>query len=212
MADLNSIEILLSAVFTIGPLTLGVVLFLSPLGLPFPSALLVLATGAFVQQGLLGWQIALLLTVLAPILGDCTSYVLGRCVEGWAGNSKRRWAKAWHRAEGFLTQHGILAVYVTRFLFPVLDVPTNLLAGGGDLAFYRFLVAAAAGRVTWVALYGGLGYASGSQWEVAGRVAGMYTGWLGGLLIVGLGVYVLLRGRLTSSVGKYAKVRTKAGM
>jgi len=209
MADLNSIEILLSAVSTIGPLTLGVILFLSPLGLPFPSALLVLGTGAFVQQGLLDWQVALLLAVLAPVLGDCTSYVLGRSLGGWARNSKRCWAKAWHRAEAFLGQHGTLAVYVTRFLFPALDVPTNLLAGSSDLAFCRFLASAAAGRVTWVTLYGGLGYASGSQWEAVGRVAGAYGGWLGGLMVVGLGVYGLLRRRLATAAGRNQRLRIK---
>ena len=56
MANLNSVEILLAAVSTFGPLTIGVILFLGPLGLPFPSALLVLATGAFVLQGLMNWQ------------------------------------------------------------------------------------------------------------------------------------------------------------
>jgi len=209
MADLNSLEILLPAVSTFGPLLLGVLLFLSPLGLPFPSALLVLATGALVQQGLMNWQVALFLTVLAPILGDCTSYALGRSIGGWIRHRERRWVKTWHRAEAFLGQHGALAVYVTRFLFPALDVPTNLLAGSSGLAFYRFLGCAAVGRATWIALYGGLGYVYGSRWEAAGQIADAYAGWLSGLVVVVFGVYTLLRRRSTVGMGRHGRLRSK---
>jgi len=187
MADLNSLEILLAAVSSFGPLMLGVLLFLSPLGLPFPSALLVLATGALVQQDMMNWQLALFVTIVAPILGDCTSYALGRSVGGWVRNSQRRWAKAWHRA----------------------DVPTNLLAGSSGLAFYRFLGCAAAGRATWIALYGGLGHVSGSLWEAAGQTAGAYAGWLSGLVVVGLGAYTLLRRRLMTGASCHGKLRTR---
>ena len=88
MADLNSREILLAAVSTFGALMLGVLLSLSPLGLPFSSVLLVLATGALVQQGMMNWQLALFVTIVAPIPGDCTSYALGRSVGGWVRNSQ----------------------------------------------------------------------------------------------------------------------------
>lgn len=41
-----TVEILLSAMSAYGPLAIGLILFLSPMGLPFPSALVVLAAGA----------------------------------------------------------------------------------------------------------------------------------------------------------------------
>jgi membrane-associated protein len=208
MLDEQAIEFLLSATSSLGPLTLGLILFLSPLGLPFPAALLVLATGAFVRLGLVDWRLALFLALLGAVLGDCTAYALGRALGGWARNPKRRWAKAWHRAEAFLARHGGLAVYTTRFLFPALDVPINLLAGGSRLAFHQFLASATAGRATWIVLYGGLGYASGSQWEAAGQVAATSASWVGILAIAGLLAYALLR-RWLPAGGSYANLEVK---
>lgn len=212
MTSLNIVEILLSAMATCGPLALGLILFLSPLGLPFPSALLVLVAGAFVQQGLMDWKVALVLTLFASVLGDCTGYVLGRSVGRWVHNRKRRWTEAWHRAEAFLGHHGVLAVCVTRFLLPALDVPTNLLAGSSGLAFHQFSVCAVAGRATWIALYGSMGYAAGSQWEAVGEVAGAYGSWLGRLIVVGFGVYALLRRRLTTGAGIHERLHTRIKM
>jgi membrane-associated protein len=208
MLDEQAIAPILSVTASVGPLALVLILFLSPLGLPFPAAFLLLATGASVRLGLVDWRAALFLALLAVVLGDCTAYALGRALGGWARNPNRRWAKAWHRAEAFLGRHGSLAVFATRFLFPALDVPTNLLAGGSKLAFHQFLASAAAGRATWIALYGGLGYVSGSQWEAAGRLASASAAWVGVAVIVGLVGYTLLRRRLEAA-GRFAQLRAQ---
>jgi len=181
----------LSAMTTYGPLALGLGLFLGPLGLPIPTALLVLAAGAFTRQGLMDWSTAWSLSLVVTVLGDIASYTLGRFAGVWVQRlvGGRREA-AWQGAQEQFIQHGGLAIYVTRFL---LSVPTNLIAGSSHYAFRRFLAWDVAGRVTWILLYGGLGYIFGSQWQAVSRIVSIYGVWLGGAAAVGIGVYYLFR-------------------
>lgn len=194
MTGLNLTDFFLSAMTTYGPLALGLGLFLGPLGLPIPTALLVLAAGAFTRQGLMDWSTVLGLGLVVTVLGDIASYALGRCAGGWVLRlvGGRR-AAVWQTAQERFRQHQGLAVYVTRFLLTALDVPTNLIAGSGRFAFRHFLAWDVAGRVNWVLLYGGLGYIFGSQWQVLSRAVSIYGVWLGGSVAVGIGVYYLFR-------------------
>jgi membrane protein DedA with SNARE-associated domain len=64
-------------------------------------------------------------------------------------------------------------------LLTALDVPTNLIAGGSRHAFRRFLAWDVAGRVTWLLIYGGLGYLFSSQWQAVTVLLSAYGLWLG---------------------------------
>ena len=52
MADLSLTELFLNEMTTYGPLSLGLAMLLGPLGVPVPTPLLALATGALARQGL----------------------------------------------------------------------------------------------------------------------------------------------------------------
>lgn len=188
-----STDILLSMTTTYGPFALGMVLFLSSLGFPFPSAILILATGALAQHGIVDWRAVLLVGLTGTVLGDCASYALGRSFGGWISRRSRRWIEAWSQAEAFFRRHGGSAVYATRFLLPALDVPTNLLAGSGGLPLRRFLFWSIAGRTTWIVLYGSVGYAAGSHSDAVAEILSRYSMWLSGLVVLGLGLYAWLR-------------------
>jgi membrane protein DedA with SNARE-associated domain len=192
--DLNLIDLFLNGMMTYGPLALGLALLLGPLGLPIPTGLLVVAAGAFARMGTLAWSTALAVGLAAVILGDCASYALGRFAGGGVQRAVRgRGAALWAKAQARFKRHGALAVYATRVLFTSLDVPTNLIAGGSRYAFGRFFALDVAGRVTWILLYGGLGYAVGSQWVAVSQAISTYSLWLGGVVAVGFGIYYLLR-------------------
>ena len=172
--------IFLSAMTTTGPAAFALALFLGPLGLPIPTGLLVVAAGAFVRQGLMPLGVAVGLGLAATLLGDAISYLLGRFAGGWAQRlGKGRRAPAWQRAQEQFKRRGGLALYATRVLLTALDVPTNLIAGGSGYGFRRFLAWAVAGRVTWLLLYGGLGYLFSSQWQVVTALLNTYGLWLG---------------------------------
>jgi membrane protein DedA with SNARE-associated domain len=176
---MNLTEFFLSAMTTAGPLALALALFLGPVGLPIPTGLLVLAAGALARQGLMPWATALTLGLAATVLGDLTTYGLGRLGSGGVARLTQRRAELWQRAQGWFHRRGGLAVYTTRVLLTSLDVPTTLIAGGSGYAFRRFLAWDLAGRATWLLLYGGLGYLAGSQWPVVSQLISTYGIWLG---------------------------------
>ena len=193
MIDLNLTDLFLTGMTTYGPLLFGLALLLSPLGLPVPTGLLVLAAGAFTRQGLMDWPVAVAVGLAGTVLGDVGSYGIGRFAGDWVQRHlKGNRAALWLKAQAQFLKHGALALLSTRVLFTGLDVPTNLVAGSSHYPFRRFLVWDVLGRLGWLLLYGGLGYAFGSQWPIVSQAISDYQGWLAGLAVVGAG-FLLLR-------------------
>jgi len=185
MMELDLTNLLLTAMNTYGPWTLGLVALLGALGVPTPTPLLVLAVGAFARQGLMDWRGAIILCLLGGILGESATYALGRLAGGWVQrHTGRLLAAVWRTAQERFEQHKALTVYLTRFLLTPLAIPTNLIAGAGSYPCWRFLTIALAGDLVWVLLYGGLGYTLGNGAEVISQSITRYSGWLGGLSLV----------------------------
>jgi len=192
MSEISLTDFFLTGLITYGPPMLGLALLLGGLGLPLPGTLFLLATGAFIRQGVMDWATTLGLGLFGVILGDSASYAMGRL----AGDRvQRRFNRstAWQSAQGAFARRGGTAIYLTRFLLTPLAIPTNLIAGGSRYVFWRFLGYDVAGELTWMVLYGGLGYLVGSQWELIGQFVGDFSGLLVGLVALGAGVYLLVR-------------------
>ncbi len=192
MSDLSLADFFLTGLITYGPPMLGLALLLGGLGLPLPGTLFLLATGAFIRQGVMDWAATLGLGLFGVIVGDSASYAMGRL----AGDRvQRRFNRstAWRSAQDTFARRGGTAIYLTRFLLTPLAIPTNLIAGGSRYAFWRFLGYDVAGELTWIVLYGGLGYLVGSQWELISQFVSDFSGLLVGLVALGAGVYLLVR-------------------
>ncbi len=99
----------------------------------------------------------------------------------------------WISARDSFDKQGGLAVFLTRWLVTAVAIPTNLIAGGSGYKFSRFLIYDAAGESIWIILYGGMGYAFGSQWELVNEFLSNFGGLLLGLVILGFGVRQLLK-------------------
>jgi membrane protein DedA with SNARE-associated domain len=194
MIDLSLTDLFLSRVTSYGPLLFGLALLLSPLGLPVPTGLLVLAAGAFARQGLMDWPVAAAVGLAGTVLGDVGSYGLGRFAGDWVqGCLKGKHATLWPKAQAQFLKHGALALLSTRVLFTGLDVPTNLAAGSSHYPFRRFLTWDLLGRLGWLLLYGGLGYGFGSQWQVVNQTIHEYQVWVACLAVVGISILLLRR-------------------
>ena len=188
------LDFFLNGMASYGPLVLGLAMLPAAVGLPVPAGVLLIAAGAFVRQGLMDWQAFLLFGWLGAMLSDALSYAMGRWAGRWAqGRLNERYAAVWHQAEELFRHHGGWAVFVTSWLVRGLAIPTNLIAGSSCYSFRRFVGWDAIGKLFWILLHAGLGYAFASQWQLVSETISSYGGWLGFCAIVGVGIYLLLR-------------------
>jgi membrane-associated protein len=192
MIELDLTDLLLNGLATYGAAMLGIALLLGAVGMPIPGTLLVIAAGALVRQETMDGWTALLAGLLGAVIGDSASYAMGRFGAGWVQRRLKNSA-AWQAAQAQFQQRGSLAVYATRFLFTPLAIPTNLIAGSSAYNFGQFFSYDVAGELTWLVLYGGLGYSFGSQWAAISQFVSDSTGYLVTATVVGLAVYYLLR-------------------
>jgi membrane protein DedA with SNARE-associated domain len=188
----NLTDLLLNGMTTYGPIVLGITLLLGALGTPVPTSLMVVAAGAFVRQGLIDGQTAFVMGLGGAVLGDSISYSLGHFSNGWI-QQKFDHSTAWHTTQQKFEQYGELTIYLTRFLFIPLAVPANLIAGGSGYSFKRFLTYDTAGEITWLLLYGGLGYLFGTHWQDVVQIISDYSIYLTGIIIIGAATYFLVR-------------------
>lgn len=187
----------LTAIATYGPTLLSLILFLGALGLPLPGTLFLLATGALAQQGTIDGLTASALGLMGVVLGDSLSYFMGRSAGNWLQPHAVQ-GHTWQKAQAQFARQGGAAIYLTRFLFTPFAVPTNLIAGGSGYTFRQFLRYDLIGELTWIALYGGLGYVAGSQWHVISQTVSDYTTILICLLVGATTVYLLTRAHFTA--------------
>jgi membrane-associated protein len=187
-------DLLLTGVLNHGAAWLAVSFFLAALGIPLPATMLLLAAGAFVRQGVLPVEAALMAGIGGAVVGDAASYLIGRHAlallpQRWQGTA------SWQRAIEVFARWGSWSVFVTRFLLTPLALPVNLLAGSSRYAPGRFMAAVVAGEVAWVALFGGLGFWFADQWEGISDLAGDMVGLLAGGALVLTGVLLFVRSR-----------------
>jgi membrane protein DedA with SNARE-associated domain len=180
-------EFLLTQVINFGTPLIGFILFLGALGFPVGASVVVIAAGAFSQQGVLDWPSAILIGLVGAVIGDMLSYSIGHYAKGWTqhhfGNSP-----AWINASESFQNNAGWAIFLTRWLITAIAIPTNLIAGGSGYKFSRFLLYDVSGELTWIVLYGGLGYWFGSEWELVYDFISNFGGLILGLFIFGFGI------------------------
>ena len=192
MSELDLNTLVLTWITTYGAPMVAVVLFLGAVGIPVPGSLIVVASGAFVRQSFLDLYTTPLMALLGAVSGDILVYGVGFLARIWID---RRFGhtRAWQKAQAYFERRGGIAIYLTRWLVTPLAVPTNLIAGSSAYPFWKFLLLDISGEVTWIVLYGGLGYAFGSQWELISELLSNFSGLIIGVVALGAGVYLLVR-------------------
>ena len=180
-------EFLLTQVINFGTPLIGLILLLGALGFPVGASVVVIAAGAFSQQGILNWPSAILIGLVGAVIGDMLSYGIGHYAKGWTqkrfGNSP-----AWINASESFQNNAGWAIFLTRWLITAIAIPTNLIAGGSGYKFSRFMLYDVMGELTWIVLYGGLGYWFGSEWELVYEFISNFGGLILGLVIFGFGI------------------------
>src|SRR6266498_1394613 len=187
-------DFLLTQVINYGSPLFALFLFLGALGIPIGASVLVIAAGAFSQQGILNWYITAFLGLLGSVLGDAISFGIGYYAKDWVDAHFGK-SPTWKSARDTFDSRAGMAVYLTRFLITALAVPINLIAGGSGIRFRRFMTYDALGELTWIVLYGGLGYLFGSQWELVSDFISNFGGLILGVVILGGGIWLGFRRR-----------------
>lgn len=187
-------DFLLTQIINYGAPLFAVFLFLGALGVPVGASVLVIAAGAFSQQGILDWLPTALLGLVGAVLGDAISFGIGFYAKDWVDH-RFGGSAAWRNAQKSFDARAGLAIYLTRFLVTALALPTNLIAGGSGIRFRRFMAYDSFGELTWIILYGGLGYLFGSEWELVSDFISNFGGLILGVLILGVGAWLGLRRR-----------------
>jgi membrane protein DedA with SNARE-associated domain len=187
MSSLN--DLLLTGLLNYGSALLGGTLFLAALGLPLPATMLLLAAGAFSQQGVVDVQSCSLAATAGAIAGDGCSYLLGRYGLGrlaqLPGLAAVHGTLAPHsRASRIFSRWAGWSVLLTRFALTPLALPVNLLAGSTRYPWARFMGVVVLGECLWVAIFFGLGRLFAQQWESLSQLATDITGVLVGVLLV----------------------------
>ncbi len=187
-------DYVLGSVVSYGSPLIGLFLMLGAMGIPLPTTLLVVASGAFVRQGVLAPDVALI-GLCGAVVGDSLSYAAGRMGHGWlarrfGSHGSGAALKGWQQADRVFKKGGGVTIYLTRWLLTSIAIPTNLVAGGCGYRFDRFLLFDFLGETTWIALFGGLGYWLGSQWELAGQLLSDFGSLALGLMVLSAGIYL----------------------
>ena len=168
-------EQVLTWIVSYGTPFLGVTLFLCALGIPIPGTLFVIAAGAFMRLGVIDVMLTPVAALTGAVLGDVMSFGIGRSMGALIHKRFGEHPK-WLRARSAFRRHGGFIVFLTRWLLTPLAIPINLLAGSGGYPMRKFLLFDVVGEMTWLLIFGGLGYIFGSQWEAISQLSLDFSG------------------------------------
>ena len=204
-------DFLLTQIINYGAPFIGVIVFISALGAPFPCTLIVVAAGAFAKQGLLIWYSTGLVAVAFVVLGDNLSYALGHFAREPVLR-RFKGSERWNQAEGTFNRWGGMSIFWTRFLITGIAVPVNLIAGTSGFGARRFFIYDLIGETIWIFGYGGLGYLFGSQWELVSDVLSNISGLTLGLFILAIGIWLGVRRLRKNSLAASSKTSNTTGI
>ena len=190
-------DLLLTYTVTYGSPLLFIILLIGAVGIPMPCTFLVLAAGAFVHQGILDIYTVFGFALVGSVLGDSLSYWMGRLSQRFVVQCFGE-SQVWQKAQVNLNLRGGLAIYLTRWLLTLLALPTNLLAGSAGYTYSRFLAFDIAGEITWLLLFGGLGYSFSSHLQGMNLLISDVSAGLMGVVLCIIALVIIRRKRRQS--------------
>jgi membrane-associated protein len=166
------------------PVLFGIIAIAS-VGVPVPVSLMLVAAGAFAEQGEMELWPVIAVSSAAAVLGDQIGYGLAR----WGGRPfiariSRRFGgeSKIKKAEALAMRWGGLGIFVSRWLVTGLGPWLNITSGIAAYPWPRFLFWDILGEVLWVILYVMLGYVFSGRVEAMAEVLGSLTWVILGLI------------------------------
>ncbi len=154
-------ETFFELVATYGVWIVGLSSFFSCLLVPIPTALVMLAGGAFAASGDLSLVAVLGAAYAGAVLGDQTGYRIGRAFGPRLislAETRPKARESFAKARQMVAEKGGPAVFITTWLLAPLGPWVNIAAGAGGLRPLIFTLWDAAGEAIWVSFYVLMGY------------------------------------------------------
>ncbi len=178
---------LVASMLVYGYPILALVLLLGAIGMPVPSSLVATVAGTLMAEGDLDLVPTVLIALAACLLGDLAGYGIGRVggreLAGRHGRLIGVGARRLSQMEGLFQRWAGPTLLLSRSLLAIAGSAINLLAGASRLRLSVFLAYTLVGRLVWVALFVGLGYAFAGSAETAADLASSLSG-LAGMAVV----------------------------
>jgi membrane-associated protein len=136
------------------------VIAIASLGVPLPATLLLLTSGAFIEQGELPLWSVIGLGTCAAVLGDHLGYGMGRWGSQRVISRLSRWSGGADRlaeAEQLAKRWGGAGIFLTRWLMTPLGPVVNVTSGAARYPWPAFFCFDLIGEIIWVVGYVTLG-------------------------------------------------------
>lgn len=173
------------------------------LGLVVPGELATILGGALVSFGNADFIPMAIAASFGAITGDSVGYWMGRWIGPWFLRTRLgRWIESRHfdKARKFLEKRGTWAVVLGRFTSGIRVIIPGL-CGMAHMHYGKFLVASLMAGTLWGTAFVALGYAAGTAWEQASKLAGA------GSLVV---LLIIVGGWIASKVIKRMRAKKRA--
>ena len=165
--------------------------FLDQLGLPIPTAPLLLALGALAGSGRIDPVSALLVAMLASLSADYLWFRLGRWrgarVLGWLCRVALEPDSCVSKTHELFARYGVKSLLFAKFV-PGFDTVAPPIAGLTGVRLLPFLLWSGAGALVWLVAFGGLGFLFSDRLEAIAGTADRFGGTIvlvmGGLIAV----------------------------
>lgn len=164
------------------------------LGIMVPGVALLAAAAFIAGTGVLDLFTALACAFTGAVLGDCSSFFIGRYFHRyiprlWPFRQHQSWID---RGERFFARHGVASIVIGRFVGPIRPV-MPLVAGTMTMPATTFVVVDIASALLWAPLYILPGYLAGSALEYPTLSKAIIIGSAAVLALVGAVVWWLGR-------------------
>jgi membrane protein DedA with SNARE-associated domain len=159
---------------------------------PVPADVIALTGGFLAGQGVVNPWMAFLVVWACNVAGALVIYTIGRKYgDAFFRTRAGRFLlqpKQMARLSGFYEKHGVMVIFISRFL-PAFRAVVPIFAGLSGMSFWRAAVPIAVASAAWYGLIVYLGATAGENWEQirAGvESSGRYLGAAAAVLAVGV--------------------------
>ncbi len=141
----------------------------SSLAIPIPASIILAAAGAFASQGYFNLLAVILFSLAGNIVGDAVGYFIARqygeeLLSRIIFFRRILRSKGYHKIKDYVFYFPQSLVYFSKFLTD-LGAAVNILCGLSRVSVKKFFFFDILGQLSYIILYGLLGYALGSGWE-----------------------------------------------